>query len=153
MSERFGRRRLWGRLETGLDREISELKRATMRLDMHRFLDELVEEFARRISHELSLKLSVDDAWLNDLILESEEVEEFDETTVREALARVMLEAVEGARLVVLALASNGDYELRAMYRDGVTGVALVGGHHTIVGEHVVREFGGLRVSGEIYRL
>lgn len=147
------RRRMAGRVVGAGLSSIDELKRAAIRLDLQRFVDELVQDFARRMDHNLSMRLAVDDAWLSDLILESEEADEFTDITVKEALARVMALAVEGANAVVLALGSSGDYELRAVYLDGKTGLALVSPDHTITGERVIRDFGGLRVSGELYKL
>ncbi len=142
----------YGISKLGYEETIRDLKIRTMRIDLASFVESLVSEFLNNLNHELNLKAAVDDTWIHELILGSTEVEPIEDKNVKEAVALMVLKKYEGGQnAIALIVGTSGGYELRAVITSRGSGIALVSEGDYILGERVLKEFGNLRVEGELY--
>ncbi len=146
MEERRYRGVLW--------EQVDELRKAAYRIDTRRFSDEILELFKSKLDERLSRRLAVDDAWVNNLLLEGDLVEEVDDITIRDLVLKVTVDSLDmDYGILIVSVGVAGGYELRLALSPEAAGIALVSDEHTIIGSRVLDHFGGMKVSGEIYRV
>lgn len=131
--------------------QLREIIKTAYTIDSERFSREICREFLASLDPDLSRRLVSDDAWFDSLLLEGEVAEEYSNIEIRELIVKMVVMTIDKEEAVLIASGVGGGYELRAIIKDGRTGIVLIGEDHVIEGERVVREFGGLRVTGEVY--
>ena len=133
--------------------QLREIIKTAYTIDTERFSTEICREFLASLDPDLTKRLANDETWFDSLLLEGEIIEEYSDVEVRDLIVKMVVKTIDREDAVLVATGVGGGYELRAIIRDGRTGIVLIGEDHVIEGERVVREFGGLRVTGELYAI